>query len=96
MGPREGDKPLPTGRQNLFVYISHDEGKTFQQCTLLHVGSACYSDLVFFPDFSIGCLYETNDGAWQSIRFARFTLEWLTDGKDKVVVKEEPRKQRYQ
>ena len=50
-------------------------------------GSAGYSDLVVLPDMSIGCLYETNDGGWHSIRFARFTLEWLTDGRDKIVPK---------
>lgn len=50
-------------------------------------GDAWYSDLVVLPDMSIGLLYETNATGWQSIWFARFTLEWLTDGKDKIVPK---------
>jgi len=31
---------------------------------------------------SLGCLYETE--GYKKIRFARFTLEWLTDGADRI------------
>ena len=41
-----------------------------------------YSCLTVLPDGTIGCLYET-DG-YRRIRFARFTLEWLTDGRDRL------------
>jgi sialidase-1 len=33
------------------------------------------------PDGTIGCLYELSD---QEISFAKFTIEWLTDGKDSL------------
>jgi len=36
---------------------------------------------------SVGLLYETNATGWRSIWFARFTLEWLTDGKDRIEAK---------
>ncbi|MEX0701526.1 MAG: sialidase family protein [Planctomycetales bacterium] len=71
-------------RKDLTVYLSYDEAKTWQKCKVVKKGSASYNDLVILPDLSIGCLYETNDGAWQRIRFARFTLDWLTDGKDRI------------
>jgi hypothetical protein len=44
--------------------------------------------MVVMPDGTVGCLYETNEGAWLRIRFARFTLGWLTDGKDKLEINE--------
>jgi hypothetical protein len=35
---------------------------------------------------TICCLYEAGDDhAYENIRFARFTLEWLTDGTDSAV-----------
>jgi sialidase-1 len=47
---------------------------------VLYAGSAAYSDLVILPAGSIGCLYERDD--YRKITFVRFTLGWLTDGKD--------------
>jgi len=75
----------PDGRKNLTLYLSYDEAKTWQQAKVVHPGrDASYTGLVVLPDQSIGLLYETNSTGWQSIWFARFTLEWLTDGKDRV------------
>jgi sialidase-1 len=74
----------PKSRRNLAVHISYDRCRTWKMCRLIKKGRDSYSDMVVFPDLSVGCLYETNDGGWQSIRFARFTLEWLTGGKDKL------------
>jgi len=71
-------------RKDLAVHISYDRCKTWKMCRMIKRGRASYSDLVVLPDMSIGCLYETSDGGWQSIRFARFTLEWLTEGRDKL------------
>jgi sialidase-1 len=77
--------PAPANRrEDLTIRISYDECKTWQTCRVIKEGGASYSDLVVFPDMTIGCLYETNTGAWQRIRFARFTLEWLTRGKDRI------------
>ena len=38
------------------------------------------------PDGTVGCLFE-RDG-YAKITFARFTLDWLTDGKDTLQKKE--------
>jgi sialidase-1 len=74
----------PRDRKDLAIRISYDECRTWKACKVIKKGNASFSDLVVLPDTSIGCLYETNDGGWQQIRFARFTLEWLTGGKDKL------------
>ena len=62
--------------------MSYDEGKTWPIARVLHTGGYAYSDLTVLPDGTIGCLYE-KDG-YQAVTFARFTLEWLTGGKDKL------------
>ncbi|MEX0701525.1 MAG: sialidase family protein [Planctomycetales bacterium] len=80
--------PASAKRERLTVRVSYDEGRTWTACKALKPqGHSGYSDLVVLPDMSIGLIYETNDVQWRRIRFARFTLDWLTDGKDKVVRK---------
>jgi len=73
--------PGGPGRNNLTVRLSYDEGKTWPVAKRIYQGGSAYSDLVVLPDGSIGCLWE-RDG-YKKITFSRFTLEWLTDGKDK-------------
>jgi sialidase-1 len=72
--------PGGAGRKNMTIRLSYDEGKTWPVAKVLYAGSAAYSDLVVLPDGSIGCLYERDD--YRKITFARFTLGWLTEGKD--------------
>jgi len=37
------------------------------------------------PDLTVGCLYECGEQhANERIAFARFSLEWLTDGAEKL------------
>lgn len=94
-GAPAGDK----SRGNLYIWISYDEGETWQMLKNITKGSS-YSHLAVLPDMSIGCSYDGGPkgavglsedekkkakGGW-SCCFARFTLEWLTDGKDKVDV----------
>lgn len=83
------------GRENLAILISYDECQTWKPLKMLQRGNTSYSNLVVLPDKSIGCIYEFTDLSegrkiWQQVRFIRFTLEWLTDGKDKVVPKDTP------
>jgi Neuraminidase (sialidase) len=69
------------GRKNLTVRISYDEGKTWSAGKVIDPGSSAYSSLAICQDGSIGVLYEPG---YKEVRFARFTLEALTDGKDKL------------
>jgi len=72
-------------RMNLTVRISYDNCATWSDGKVLEPERAAYSDLCVLPDMNIGCLYECGRGGrsvYDSIMFASFSLEWLTDGKD--------------
>ena len=76
--------PAGPGRRDLTVRISYDEGRTWPVAKRLHQGDSQYSSLVLLPDRTIGCLYESWQRGNYRIYFARFTLDWLSDGKDKL------------
>jgi len=70
-------------RVRVTVRLSYDEGESWPVSRLLHDGPSAYSCLAVLPDQRIACLYEAGDAsAYESIRFARFTLDWLTEGKE--------------
>ena len=64
------------------IFLSYDEARTWPISKLLRPGTFAYSGLVRLADGQIGCLFEGRDEGW-GIFFARFTLEWLTDGQDR-------------
>ena len=67
------------------VRVSYDEGKTWPVAKLLNAGPSGYSCLTVLPDMKIGCLYERGDRySTEKTTFARFSLEWLTDGADSI------------
>ncbi len=72
--------PQSTKRENGTVFVSYDEGRTWSTKRVLCKGAFAYSCLTALPDGTVGCLYEA-DGT-RTIVFARFTLDWLTEGKD--------------
>ena len=76
-------------RQNVSVFLSYDEGASWTQAfkTLCPGGSA-YSALTVLDDGTIGCFYEEDterENGYEgfTLRFIRFSLSWLTDGKDR-------------
>ena len=72
-------------RTQMTVRMSYDEGQTWPVKKLIHLGPSSYSGLSMLADGRIGMVYEggqTHRREW--IRFARFTLEWLTDGQDQL------------
>ncbi len=69
------------GRKNLAVRISYDGGATWSDGKVLDSGPSAYSEITILKDGSFGVLYEPG---YKEVRFARFTLEALTDGKDKL------------
>lgn len=74
-----------TGRHRMTVRLSYDEGKTWPIAKLLHGGPSAYSCLTVLPDGDIACLYEAGyRSSYETIAFKRFSLEWLTDGKDSL------------
>ena len=69
-------------RANLTVRLSYDDGHTWAYSKVVDRGAAAYSDLVVTRDMTIGLLYER--GNTGGIHFVTFTLDWLTDGEDRV------------
>jgi sialidase-1 len=80
--------PASTQRERLTVRLSYDEGTSWPVARVIHEGPAAYSSLVVLPDLSIGVLFERGDRSpYEKITFARFTLEWLTAGQDRLLEK---------
>lgn len=77
--------PESTKRENGTIFVSYDEGKTWPTKRVLCNDAFAYSCLTALPDGTIGCLYESEGTS--KIVFARFTLDWLTDGKDVLEIK---------
>jgi len=70
-------------RKFMTVRMSYDEGLTWPVSKLLYVGPAAYSSLAMLQDGDIGILYESGDIHYaERIRFERFTIQWMTDGRD--------------
>jgi len=70
-------------RIKMTVRVSYDEGKTWPVAKLVNPGPSGYSCLTVLPGMKIGCLYERGDrSSIDKVTFARFSLEWLTDGAD--------------
>jgi len=75
-------------RTDMTVRLSYDEGRTWPIARTLHPGPSAYSCLAALPDGSIALLYEQDlmvDGLKHTtIVFTSFSLDWLTDGKDRL------------
>lgn len=77
--------PAGTRREKMTIRVSYDEGQTWPVAREIHPGPSAYSALAVLPDMTIGCLYERgNRGPYETITFARMSLEWITDGADGV------------
>ena len=75
--------PEATTRKYMTVKLSYDEGKTWSESKLIHPGLVAYNCMAVLPDGSIGMLYERGVGyGADQLTFVRFTLDWLTDGRD--------------
>lgn len=75
-------RSLSQARANGTVLLSYDEGKSWPVKKLLVPGSFGYSNLDLLPDGTILAVYENATGTVVSA--TRFTLEWLTDGADRL------------
>jgi sialidase-1 len=81
----EGRNPavsMKIGRNTGTIRLSYDEGKTWPVAKMLFKDTFAYSCLTTMPDGTICCLFD--DADWTKTTFARFSLEWLTDGKDSI------------
>lgn len=67
-------------RANMTVRISYDEGQSWTEGKTIYGGSSAYSSMSILANGDIGLFFEKDD--YQENAFFRFTLHWLTDGKD--------------
>ena len=80
--------PAATERIRMTVRLSYDEGESWPEARLLHPGPSAYSSLAVLPDGWVGCLYERGqETPYETITLARFSLQWLTDGRDRQKMK---------
>lgn len=81
-------KEHPYGRYNLTVRLSYDEGATWTAGRTIWPHPASYSDMVVLDDMTVAFVYERGDKGtthyWDELHFARFNIEWLTDGRDSI------------
>ncbi|HZF37895.1 MAG TPA: sialidase family protein [Blastocatellia bacterium] len=80
---------LGRDRKNLTIKLSYDEAQTWPISKTLEPGPSAYSDLAVGRDGTIFCFYEAAgaDGKLSNsgrLTLARFNLEWLTDGRDRL------------
>ena len=81
--------PAALERRNMTVRLSYDGGHTWPVARQVHAGPSAYSCLTVLPDMTAGLLYERGDeDTYEKITFARFDLEWITNGKDKILSKQ--------
>jgi Neuraminidase (sialidase) len=76
-------------RRNVTVKLTCDEGKTWPIARSIEPGISGYSDLAVGPDGFAYCFYERASVDSSHYRpayltVARFNLEWLTEGEDRV------------
>ena len=70
-------------RTKMTLRLSYDEGNTWPVKRLIHAGPSSYSSIVRLANGDIGLLFEGGEKHRREwIRFARFSLEWLTAGTD--------------
>lgn len=70
-------------REKLTLFLSEDDGRSWPVSRLICEGEAAYSELVVFPDGSIGIISEENDRPAYDIYFTRVSLDWLMRGDKK-------------
>jgi sialidase-1 len=76
--------PASTERKNLTVRLSYDEGRTWPVARVLNEGKSVYSELAVTPGGTVLCLYENGEkNQYEKMTLARFTLAWLTAGRDR-------------
>jgi len=70
-------------RTKMTVRLSRDDGTTWPVKRLIHAGPSSYSTLVQLSNGDIGILFEGGEKHRREwIRFARFSMAWLTGGED--------------
>jgi sialidase-1 len=70
-----------SNRENMTVRISYDEGKSWSEGKTIYTGSSAYSSMTVLHNGDVVLFFEKDDYSRNGV--VRFSLEWLTDGKDR-------------
>lgn len=73
--------PYASGRENVSVMLSYDEGVNYPVRKTICPGASAYSALTILQNGNIGCYFE-DGGENMDMVFVSFTLDWLTNGND--------------
>lgn len=69
-------------RNNMTIRISYDEGMSWTLGKTIYAESSAYSSMTILSNGDIGLFFE-KDNYHENV-FVRLTLEWLTNGSDKI------------
>ncbi len=68
--------PNSMNRENVTIFFSYDEGKTWQDPLLLFNGPSVYSSLTVLPDGSVGAYIEQNPNGACELWFIQIPKKW--------------------
>lgn len=74
--------PHYKNRSNVTLFLSYDEGISWEAQKIISPGPSAYSSICILPDGSIGVYVEEDDSKPYKLYFLNFSLDWLTNGKD--------------
>ncbi len=69
--------PNSMKRENVTIFLSHDEGKTWPEHASICPYQSVYSSLTILPDGTIGAYIEENPSGACEMWFMNFSMEWL-------------------
>ncbi len=73
--------PNSMQRENVSIFVSHDEGRSWQLARTLVEGPSVYSSLTLLPDGSVACFVEQGPDTDCELWFYRFNRQWLEGGR---------------
>jgi hypothetical protein len=74
--------PFAGTRRNVSVLVSYDEGTSWTVNKTIYPGASAYSSITILPDGTMGMFYENGEYETYQLYFARFSLNWLSNGAD--------------
>lgn len=82
--------PNASGRTNVTMWVSYDEGTTWPVKRSIAAGESAYSSVTILPDGTIGVYLEEDNTAPYKMYYLNYSLEWLTNGADEWLPKNTP------
>lgn len=71
--------PNSMNREKVSIFVSYDEGQTWQSPVCLFEGPSVYSSLTVLPDGTIGAYLEENPNGACELWYMNFNLKWLQE-----------------